>query len=375
MRPRDVLVLTSALALFSAIGYVALAPESAAGEVAPDTPPPVTPGIESEPPAVAQVQGGAVGRGQGHPIEGDYSRKDTVVSTTGWTSGTIAGDIALVASVVSQIQSIQVTIEELKPATDGNGKFNERFAKTIRVERGIGTPTFRAEGIPFSSYGYTVTAHSPGLNGSRQTVGITEQHPLVDDVQLAISPGVPFSILLRDQDLHPHALVEVRMQPVGEPLGRPVRAGMADNNGSAIFEDVLSGDYLVHVGALAAPLADPVSITVHATARVYAGSVVQAQGQTITIPRGMPLPIQVTDIAGYGIPEALVQIQALDRKELKIWQLATDPLGRATFPNVPPGLWEISIAKDNFERRFKHLNVKDGATLATETFQLVRLRR
>ena len=39
------------------------------------------------------------------------------------------GDIALVASVVNQIQSIQIHVEELRPERDVHGNLNQRFTK------------------------------------------------------------------------------------------------------------------------------------------------------------------------------------------------------------------------------------------------------
>jgi hypothetical protein len=372
MRSRELLVLISALALFAGIGYVALAPESEASELPPEVfaPPAETTPVQ-EPMAPLVAQGGPIGRHDGHPTDGDFHPSTDDGKPD---EGVILGDIALVASVVNQIQSIQIHVEELRPERDVSGNLNQRFTKVVPVARGIGTPTFRVDWIPLSPYGYTVTVHSPGLNGSQQTVALTEDKRIVDDVQLTISPGVPFSVLLRDQDNVAHAMVPVRLQPTGEPLGRPVRIGSADNYGSAIFENVLRGDYLVHIGDMAAPLAEPVQVTVQPTARVYGGDTVQAQGQTIIIPRGVPMPITVTDVAGYGIQDATVQLLATDRRELKMQSLPTDGLGRVTFPNVPPGLWEVTVLKDNFQRTFRQVTVKQGATLENVQFKLVRLR-
>jgi hypothetical protein len=100
------------------------------------------------------------------------------------------------------------------------------------------------------------------------------------------------------------------------PLGQP---------GSVVFEHVLAGDYRVLIGPPGQPLIEPPIVTVQTTGRTYHHNVVQAQGQTIVVPRGVPLTVVVTDTGlGYGVDGAEVRAQAIDRTQLLVLDGKTD---------------------------------------------------
>jgi hypothetical protein len=369
MRSREHLLLTGAALLALGIGYVVLGPGSSAGALPP--PEPVAPEPPApEPRAPDAVDGGPVAPSAVGLADPVFQRSEPVRDTSGWTSGVIQGDIELVASVVDKITSIEIVVDELKNL---NVEGARPFRKVVPVERGIGTPTYRVTDVPFSSYGYLVRVHAPGLNGSQQTVAITEETPLASPVNLRISPGVPFSLWLRDQDHAPVVLTEVRMVPEGAPLGRTVFDGRTDNLGSVVFENVLAGDYQVLVGPPGQPLMEPPLVNVQPTSRTYRDNKVQGQGQKITVPRGVPLGVLVAESwSGYPVADATVRAQAIDRTRLLVLDGKTDRQGRVTFPNVVDGIWDVQVLKDGFDRSSRHVTI---AGTAPPELQVALVRR
>jgi hypothetical protein len=376
MRPRDYLLTAAgALVLLAAAAVVLFGNASAAGELPPppaDVPlasEPGPPGHGDEPGGAVAVDGGPATQvavaepGVFHPSQGR--------NTTGWTSGIIAGDIPLTASVMHQIQSISVVVDELRNVRAGD---KAPFRKVVPVRLGIGTPTFEVTDVPFSDYGYVVRVHSPGLNGGQATVNITRDKPYVDDVKLPITPGSPYSVLLRDQDRAPVAFTDVCLVPYQEPLGRPTFRGTTDNYGSVVFENVLAGDYQVYVGPAGQPLMPATLVNVQPGAYLRTGSVIQPQGSTIVVPRGMPLTTKVTNRGGYPIQGARVQVRATDRGRLLELEGLTDVRGMVVFANVLPGQWEIDVSLQDYERRLQVLTITEGQAPPEQNFELIRLR-
>ena len=245
MRPRDLMILMLLLALGASVGIVLLANESHAiaapsgpsteAEPTEEPPPAPEPSILPALPAVADQDDGT-------PRGAVFSKSDEV-DTTGWRDGIIRGDIQLAVSVLDRIKSMSVIVEELRGPPRPGQEYVPPFKKVIPVERGLGTPTFEIRRIPFSDHPFSVSVYSPGLNGGRRTVTVNAETPLHDDVVLSITPGAPFSILVRDQDANPYAGVDIRILPIGEPPGRQQHIGKTDNYGSVVFECVLDGDF------------------------------------------------------------------------------------------------------------------------------------
>lgn len=371
MRSRDLIfVAGSALllgaALLLALGAGPAQPVEAATTGARDAAPPTEAAAPTEPadpaPAAAVPPVPLV-------VEMESTRQ---VDTSAWTSGRILGDIQLATSVLDRIQSIGIQVEECRSPIDSDGKVVRPWKRFVPVPMGVGTPTFEITDVPFSQYGYVVRVHSPGLNGSQQTVAITRESPL-KEVVLSITRGSPYSLLLRDQDHLPVFDTDALLMPHGEPPGRPVYQGRSDNFGCVVFQDVLAGDYRVVVGHAQRPLAEPVDITVQPGAHVSRG-VVQPQGTTVTVPRGQPLVVAAQDVAGYGMADVLVKVLATDKTRLSVLEDRTDYSGRATFPFLPPGIYQIDLYREGFERRSRMLTVKEGEPPAEQSFQLVRTR-
>jgi len=353
MRTRDLVLLCTAAALVVAVAVPMLG-ESRAGEVAPPAPPApaVQPDEAERVPVTQPVDGGPAPRVNPEPAVGDFHPTDGV-STTGWTTGVIRGDIALAVSVLDKVQSLQVVVDELRPL---DNKDKKPFSWRQPVKVGVGTPTFEVRGVAFSPYGYVVRAYAPGANGNQVTVQVNAEHP-VADVQLAITAAAPFSLLLRDQESQYVTATEVRMVPDGPPLGRPPLAAVSDNYGSALFESALAGNYKVYVGPASAPLIAPQLITVQAGGYSRSANGVQPQGLTLVVPRGVPLSVLCTDPYGNPLEGVAVRLEATDRKVRTEDEGVTDPRGRCEFPRVLGGVWQVDATKPGYETRNRQLTI------------------
>lgn len=370
MRPRPLLLTVGMFVLMASAAIAVLGDPTAAGELRPpvlaESPHGDVPG--DEPPVAAA--GGAVQPSQvavAEPVFRPRERPDTAE----WTSGVIAGDIPLSSAVLAQIQSIAVVVDELKNVRAGG---ETPWRKVVPVELGVGTPTFVVRDVPFSDYGYTVRVHSPGLNGGQATVAITKEQPYVDDVKLAITPGSPFSLRLRDQDFAPVQFVVVRLLPTGEPLGRPRLDGLTDNFGSVVFENALAGDYQVFVGPPGQPLMTPPVITVQPGSYLRQGTIVQPQGLALTVPRGVPVEVAVVDRSGYPVQGARVRLRTTDRPHPLEHVELTDVRGQVRCPAVLEGQWEIDVQLADHQTIQQQLLIKKGEPPPPQNFTLIRLR-
>ena len=370
MRPRDLLILSGLFVLGATVGIVVLSSDSHADEL----PPGARAAVEA--PAAAQVpvplpadaaQGGSV------PVEAAAVGKEAVrIDTANWTTGTVMGDIEIAVSVLDRITTITVCVEELRSAIGDDNTFRHPNKYIVPVKMGRGTPTFEVRGIAFSEYPYNVSLYAPGLNSSGRTVVIDKEHPLHDDIRLRITPGSPFSVLLRDQDQNPYPNIDVRLVPDGGGLGRPTHSKVTDNFGSVVFENVLSGDYQIITGQQGMPLGPPEKVTVQPGDRLY-GPKVQGQSYVVTVPRGQPLQFSVT-CRGYGLADARIKLIASDRTKLTVLEAVSDYSGRAEFPHLTPGVWQIDVVKDNYQLKTRQITIKDGVPPPVEQVVLFRKR-
>lgn len=306
-------------------------------------------------------------RGGGfRPAKAEREQEDT----SGWTAGVVRGDIQLAVSVLDKLGSIRVCVEEMRNAFSGS-KYEPAKRLFAEVERGLGTPTFEVRDVPFSKYPYRVTVLASGLNGSKRTVSVTKAEP-VHDVLLAITPGAPFTILLRDQDQQAHRDIDLVMRPVGHPLGRPTLAGKSDNYGSVIFDSVLAGNYEVVATINAQAFGDPKQVTVQPGARNY-GPKIQAQGHTMTIPRGMQLDVRVHDRFGYPLDDCTVTASRTDQHRPRDLEGVTRG-GQLRFEHLQPGTWQLTVQRDKFQRIDQQLHVRADQGSLTREIRLVRAR-
>lgn len=376
MRLRDLSILLGTLCLLAGLGVAFLQQDSMAEELAPPDAAPsraVDPGPERTPDASTPTAAASHG-GSDSVVAADAVATKERVDTAGWTSGVVRGDIQLAVSVLDRIKTITIHVEEARNPVERPGTtLRQPYRRVEAVKLGAGTPTFEVTGIPFSEYPYVVTAHAPGLNGGRRTVTLDKDHPLVDDVVLAITAGAPFTVLLRDQEVAPYPALDVLLQPIGVPLGRPKKHGTSDNYGSVVFEDVLAGDYDIHVAQGGQPLVDPQRVTVQPGAHAMSAKL-QSQGHTVVIPRGTTLQLRVHDVRGYGLAEVTATATAADKVRLTTLEATSDFGGNITFPHLTPGTWQIDVLKTDFQRATCMVTIKAGEAPPLQEMQLIRLR-
>lgn len=372
MQSRDALLLIGALCLFAGVGVVFLGKESMAEEIPPSANAPVEP-VGPRPMPAAPVDAVVAPTGdEVAPVTATMSRKERSVGDRALT-GTVRGDIQLAVSVLDRIGKITIHVEEARRPVNEKGEYFAPRKFTVPATMGLGTPTFEVTGIPFSEYPWVVTAFAPGLNGTQRTIVLNEQTPVVDDIVLAITPGGPFTVLLRDQDLAPYSGVDVLMQPVGEPLGRAPQRGVSDNFGSVVFENVLAGEWTIHASQGGQALVDPSRISMQPGTSVVSPRF-QTQGCTVTIPRGFALQLRIADVNGYGLADATASATATDRSKLTVLEAASDHGGNLAFPHLTPGEWQIDVMKTDFQRSTRKITIKVGELPDVQEFRLVRLR-
>jgi hypothetical protein len=340
------------LALLALTAGVLLLSEETQAQVVDDTEPSAPAALEAaeapSAPVAAEPAAVAVPRPE--------QARDTRAETVGWTKGIVRGDIVPALSVISRLTTLTVVVEEARSMFAQGGQFTRPVRIQMPVERAVGTTTFEVRDVPFSEYPYVVTVLAPGLNGSRSVITVDADHALVDHVQLRITPGAPFTLLVRDQDASPYPGLDVRMLPVGEPLGRPMHGGKTNNFGSVVFDSVLAGDYQVTYSLDGQPVTETQTVTVSEGAN----TVVQGQSHATTIARGLPVQVQVHDRSGYAILDAKVTATAKDRIKLTAPELSTNGIGRVTFAHLQPGEWQLTIEKQGFERRDLPLVLQPG---------------
>ncbi|MCB9879906.1 MAG: carboxypeptidase regulatory-like domain-containing protein [Planctomycetes bacterium] len=374
MRAGELTILIAALGLATAAGVMLLSRDTMAEALPP------APVIEAPPTNAVAVDASMQ---SSHRIAADdgaivvaatADAPRQKVDTSGWSKGILRGDIELSVNAIDKIDSLMVVVEELRAASRPDGTFSNPYRSVTKIDFDrTRTPTFEVRDVPFSEYPFKVTVYSPGLNGSSRTLNVDAEHALADDIVLSVSCGGPYTLLLRDQDGNPYPQLDVRIAPIGEPLGRPRLDATSDSYGSAIFDSVLGGDYQVMVLQNGQPLGEVQTITVQTGVRLYQNRI-QGQGQTLTIPRGMPLEVRVHDPRGYGIPDARIRIQATDRLRLTQFDATSDADGRVTFPYLTPGVWQIDVTKDRYQTRAKQITVKDRTPIDLQQIQLLLAR-
>ena len=315
------------------------------------------------------------------PAEGELEKSSGPISaaessrkrenTKDWTSGIIRGDVKLAVSVLDKLGSITVIVEEIRSSRGGHQRPPTRMY--AQVDRGEGTPTFKVTDVPFSDYPYRVTLHANGLNGSQQTLAVTKEEPL-HDIVLSITPGAPFSILLRDQDSGFHTGIDLLMRPVGLPNGRLRLKGKSDNFGSVIFENVLAGNYELTPTLSNKPFGDPQTVTVLPGARNY-GRKIQGQGHVMVIPRGVRVDVRIHDRNGYGMEGATVTAVATDRRTAPPVEGETDSIGRLRFDNLAPGMWQFTVKYKGYQRVDQQIKLRKNQEPLQKDIRIVRLRR
>ena len=367
MNHRNLSILIGTLCLGIAVGMAVFTQDSLATSSLDDLeylqPPPAAPIASGETLDPAPAEGAFRPSAGPVAVAGQNRQEDT----SGWTSGTIRGDVQLAVSILDKLGSMTLIVEEIRVGADVTP---HRIMQP--VERGRGTPTFEVTGVPFSEFPYRVTLHAAGLNCSARTLTVDEDQPLHEDVVLTITPGAPFSVLLRDQDGGPHPEVDLVLRPVGLPHGRPRLSGKTDNFGSAVFESVLAGQYELTATLLGQPFGGAEVVTVQPGSRQF-GRKIQGQGHVMTVPRGVQLEVEIGD-GFYGLANAEVSMVRTDRRRLKELTATTDAIGRARFPHLQPGQWQLTVELEQFRRVDRMITLKPDMEPQFQRIKLVRGR-
>ena len=375
MRPRDLILLCSTLALGALAGLAFLSQETLATVRPPNAPGAGSPPIAAEATGQdlhASVAEGSAVRDDSSPaiaVDGSASRKHDP-DTSGWTKGVIRGDITVAASIFGQLKTLTILVEEQRSAIGPNGEVQRPVRMMVPAKMGLGSPTYEVTDVPFSEHPYKVSVYAEGLNGNAGIVTVDKDTPLVD-VPLSVTPPSPFTVFVRDQDSKPYLDTDVRLQPVGDPLGRPRLTGKTDGFGAAVFGSVLTGDYQLFVSSAGQLLCDVQTITVHASLHARHP---QAQSMSVVVPRGVQVELSVHDAAGYGVAEANVKAVATDRVRHTEIPGTTDAQGRLVFPHLQPGTWHVHVEKDGFQRADLQMTLSEGQEPQYRTVRLVRLR-
>ena len=284
----------------------------------------------------------------------------------GATEGIISVRIAVSTRVLDRLGPYTLEVWEDVNPNARKETDPKPFYKKIpgRADLRKGTPYVDIEGIPFSSHAYRVKVSALGINGSSGLTYVTAETPLGSrQVELALTPGAIYSVRLLDQRRNARRDLEVRMIPIGERVaGRRMAAQKTNASGSAIFENVLEGDYNIVVGHVNAPMAPPVEVTVYpAIGPASRDGRLKTQGRTITIPDGHNVTVDVMSRWGYYIEGAEVRALQLEVSRHHEFKGTTDSAGRLVLENVPFGIYQLSIAtKRNGRKDLKFTVKKDG---------------
>jgi len=355
---RKIPLLIGCLLLLALCGIVILDDGAAAAELDPlgvsDT---ITTPNRPEKPDVDPL----VVEGQGEPDPPDRIKP---VPVPGSDMGLISGRIAVSTRVVDRLSGYQIIVQEdINPNALEEGAVIFTRKKGFNANLSRGTPFFDIDKIPFSSHPYLVTVVAPGMNGSSDRVYVTAKKPHGSkEVQLALTPGAIYSVMLRDQRRVPRRDLNVRLVPVGASLvRRDIRFGTTNEHGNVIFENVLRGDYDIVVGPINAPMAPPERKTVYAATAIFAPKP-QPQGTTVIVPDGHDVTVEVASRWGSYVAKAELKAWQLDVKRYFEFKGTTDDAGRVVFRNMPYGRYQISATTPHNGRRDVRFEVaKDAA--------------
>ena len=385
MNPRKLSILIATMCLGAAVG-TAFCSQSAEATALPrtdhlpdTTPEPAVASGDHASPAGAE---GSFQKSEHGPVALATTARQ-LENTDGWTCGVIRGDVQLAVSVLDKLGAITVIVEEMRnPFERAAGPERDHQPTAYKaptrlyakVQRGEGTPTFQVNNVPFSNYPYRVMLHAANLNGSQRTLSVTKEEPL-HDIVLAITPGVPFSILLRDQDAGSYPDIDVLLRPIGLPNGRPRLSDTTDNFGSVVFDHVLAGEYELVTTLQSRPFGEIERVTVQPGTRNF-GRKIQGQGHVVTIERGVQVDVRVSDRFGYSIEGATITATATDRRKLLELEGTTDTAGRLRFYRLLPGTWQLTVQKSGWQRIDQQLTLRAHQQPVLREIKLTRpLRR
>ncbi|GEM_PF-2743419 len=270
-------------------------------------------------------------------------------------SGRLEGLVSLAEGIDPPLESVTVVLEEAANRRNlKKGKLPRRLIRSFKVDAGSRTVPFSIDGVPFSVYGWKVRTFVPRMNGSEQIVALTPAHP-DSRVLLKLSPPVPVSVLVKDQNRLAVPKVKVVLIPLreGQP-GRMVLRGETDLMGLCLFGQVLAGKYRLVLGSIGQPLLPPKEVEV--------GTGGQPVFQ-MKLPRGGGVRFLVTHPGGGALSGVEILAIARDSKIYRKRKALTDRFGHGGFSHLAPGRYLVHFKKKGFERGFESIHIDENSKL------------
>ena len=190
----------------------------------------------------------------------------------------------------------------------------------------------------------------PGFNGSSQVVSVTERQ-WNPQVTLAITRGVAFTLRVIDQTRAPWTDEPVDLRPMER--GGVLRVATTNAYGTAIFEDVLAGEYDVWIRDRSVT-----SVRVQATNLVTSLSKLGLQTKTVELPRGPTLRVEVNG-PRFGLAGVELELYAIDTVANRQLHAVTDFAGVHEFEHVMPGRYQLNVSTKGFQQTSRQVRVPD----------------
>lgn len=282
----------------------------------------------------------------------------------GAESGVISGRVVVSPQLAAKIEVFRVRIEEAVNDEGGSTRKVRSYEQNFELEGKVGR--FRLGNVPFSEFGWRVTAFTPEVESNSQdtVVQLTPEKPS-QDVSFELEVPAPLHIALKNQDREPIRGLELTLEPIGRPTGRRALRGTSDSYGQWILERVRSGRYRLSVGPRLRPLVPPKEFVVKGGGLQY---------QLVTVPRGGTYEFEVVGPSGFPLADVEVSAIAQDLRVYKKYEAKTDKRGKAVLRHVPPGRYYVHFTKKGYTREFEKVQVVEKVTQPDEGKRRVRMQ-
>lgn len=251
--------------------------------------------------------------------------------------GAIAGELQIEGQdALPSISKFWIYLQEARnPAIGSAQTFTREFQYGDQGGR------FLLPEVPFGAWRVSVLV--PEMIGSEVIRVLTPEEPLAR-VVLTVKKGRTLPIFVHDPDRRPLEGVDILLHPRGDPPGRRTLAGKTDGLGTAALENVLTGEYEIHVGPQWQLLAEPSRITV---------GPVEPRFVRYEIRQGGDLKVTVMAEGGYPILGAQCSLISFQSSKYREFKATSDKLGLAPFGKVPQGQYQLRVQAEGFRVEIK----------------------
>lgn len=212
-------------------------------------------------------------------------------------------------------------------------------ASARRVEV-AGSSEFQVPDLPLG--GYDVHCEAPGMNG-RELAVLLEQGSADPYVMLVLSPAGRLDGEIVDAELVPLEDLVVTLEPLGRLAGK--REARTDAAGRYAFDAVLDGEYRLHYGKIASPIAPPRELEFRAPGFSFPRLVIaDLHTLVVRIVDSRRQPVQGARVYGSGSKGG-----AFDG--------STDALGEYRARHLPTGRVRLHAERDGFGKAFAALDL------------------